>query len=389
MNQSLAGYWVHNKTGNDQLRGWSAKEQGDFFAHFERIQPTASLFHEVLEWAVEAKKRVPACNIVYRRYIDPKRGFTEGNIWRSWNAQQHLDEFLPWWRPGLILNIWNEANPDLGEMDKFSKVASDVMDAFGKEGKPIAIWHPSVGTPNEGNETIDRLTPLWEAFDRWYDLHIMGWHEYGTHRGMLFNEKGSDYNVYPYRVGRAVELIHPKVVARGHKGFRLIFTEFGSDYAFDGQGGKRGYRDYWGGKKFGQEVVAAIEKTKRPYVLGYCLYKKGNSAGWGDFDTLNDTDYDKEIEEGTRNGRLAPVPPIVVTPIPAPTPPQPLPLPPTPPDAPLSRSEIDIRKVAELYSAIEKRETHILELDAEILALQADIEMILAKWMPPNLKIAS
>lgn len=61
--------------------------------------------------------------------------------------------------------------------------------------------------------------------------------------------------------------------------------------------------------------------------------------------------------------------------------------PPTPDPLP-SRSEIDIRKVASLYAAIEERENHILKLDAEILALQADIEMLLAKWMPPNLKIA-
>lgn len=327
---SLLGYWVHNKTGDPgKLRAWSAEEIGDFFNHVERIQPTASLFHETLEWAVEAKKRVPSCHVTFRHYIDEKRGVSEGDIWKKWTVQQHLDEFMPFHRPGISLNMWNEPHPELNELEAFAQKASDVMNAFGRQGVSLDMINWSVGTPHEGDETIQRLEALWEAFDLWYDFHSAGHHEYGTHRGMLFSEPNGDFNVFPWRVGRAVELIHPKVIALGYQGFRVNFTEYGSDYAFDGMGGRRGYRNYWGGKRFGQEVVGSIETTKRPYVIGYCLYKKGNSSGWGDFDTLGDSDFQTEIEAGVTNGRLAPV--VEVTP-PPPPPPPPVPNYPKPPD---------------------------------------------------------
>lgn len=345
MTQSLAGYWCHHKTnkaGSTELRGWSDKEIGAFFDHFVDIQPTTSLFHEIHEWAVEAKKRVPSCNVIFRRYIDPARyGVSEGDIWLKWTVQQHLDFFMPDYRPGLILNMWNEPGPEPVQLEGFAKRGAAVMDAFGAQNAPLAMIGWGVGWPNEGDDTIDRLEPLWDAYDRWYDLHIASHHEYGTHRGMLYHAEGSDFNVYPFRVGRAVDLIHPKVVARksgvtgkNHKGFRVAFTEYGSDYAFDGQGGKRGYRDYWGGSQFGQEVVGSIVKTKRAFVIGYCVYKIGNSAGWGDFDVLGDDDFRKQITAGAKDGRLAPVQVVQPPPVPPTNPPPPVVTPPTYPQLP-------------------------------------------------------
>ncbi len=305
---SLLGYWAHNKTdaGSGQLRGWSDKEIAAFFDHFVRIGSTAMLFHEVREWAVEAHKRLPTCHVSYRHYLDPKRyGVSEGDIWQKWTTQQHLDFFGPDHRPGLNLNMWNEPNPGLDELEPFARKAADIMDVFGKAGIPLDMVGWGVYLPNEGDETIQRLEPLWDAFDHWYDLHSYNGHEYGTHRGLLYS--GTDYNVFPTRIGRAVELIHPQVVARNHKGFRLFHGEYGGDQGFDGQGNLRGYHNYWGGQRYGQEVVGAIQKTKRPNVIGYCVYGIGNSGEFPDFDALNDKDFRDEVEAGAKAGRLAPV----------------------------------------------------------------------------------
>lgn len=312
---SLAGYWVHNKTGtaDGKLRGWSDKETASFFDHFVRIGATAMLFHESHEWAVEAHKRLPTCRVSYRHFVDPKRyGVSEGNIWQKWTVQQHLDFFSPDYRPGLSLNMWNEPNPELDDLEAFARKASDIMDAFGKAGIPLDMVGWGVYLPDDSDETIKRLEPLWDAFDRWYDLHSYNGHEYGTHRGLLYAE--DEYTVYPTRIGRAVNLIYPKVIARksgviagNHRGFRIFHGEYGADYAFDGLGNLRGYHNYWGGERYGQEYVGAVEQTKRPHVIGYCLYGAGNSGEFGDFDVLNDSDFRDEVEAGAKDGRLAPV----------------------------------------------------------------------------------
>ncbi len=107
--------------------------------------------------------------------------------------------------------------------------------------------------------------------------------------------------------------------------------------------------------------------------------------GWDFFQLIKEIG-DGKVEADTLDAleeHYAKQPPIVVTP----APPAPIPVPPSPPDI-QPRSEIDIRKVASLRAEIEAREDTILKLDAEILALEADIEMILARWMPPAAKVA-
>lgn len=313
---SLHGLNVHDKA--DGGREWSAQEQADFWKHFETVRPTSSLFLNRRDRALEAKRRVPECKVIFRQYIEEdNKQTTEGNLWNKRSIQWHVDKFAPLAAGNLIINMWNEPQPPEEQLENFAKTYAKLMDAFGTLGIPLVGPNFNVGTPNESDRVLKLLSPLWDAFDRWHDVHFFGTHEYGSHYGMLFNQPGHPYSVYPWRVGRYVELIAPWIEKNGHKIPYVIFTEFGADSAGDGQQNKRGYRNYWTGKYYAGQVIPAIQKVKRYYVIGFNVYSEGNTNDWPDFNIMGDTDYHTEIETATKDGRLAPVltvPPVVEPP---------------------------------------------------------------------------
>lgn len=322
---SLHGYNAHDKTTGG--REWSAEEQAVFWRHFETIRPTTSLFLNRRDRALEAKRRVPECKVVFRQYIEEdNKTVTEGNLWDKRSIQWHVNKFAPMGGDGLILNMWNEPHPPLEMLEPFARKYADLMDTFGALNIPIVGPNFGEGEPNETETILERLEPLWDAFDRWHDVHPYGAHEYGSHYGMLFEQPGNPYSVVPWRIGRYVELIVPWLENHGHKIPRVIFTEYGSDDAHDGQQNKRGYRNYWGGRQYAQGVIPSIVRFKRYFVIGYCLYSEGDTNNWPDFNVMGDTDYHSEIETASKDGRLAPVaapPPTTTYPkLPEPTDPR-------------------------------------------------------------------
>lgn len=285
------GYQVHSKMTYG--RNWSADEDTNFQAHLDRLNPSAMLFLDDDGKALRTKGKFPDCAVVGRLY---RSDIPEGELWLKRSPQQVFDDYKNTPK-GIIRNILNEPS-GYGDLRGLAVFCAEVMDLFGNAGIPIA-------TPNfgEGNPDVDRLPelePLWVAFDKWHDLHYYATHEYGTYRGMLFNEAGK-WDVFPWRVGRFETFIVPYLQKVGHKIPRVILTEFGIDSAHDGTD-KRGWKTAWDETRYAGEITAAIERVyKAPHYVGLCLFSWGNT---GQKDTESDWISFDVSEAKTLHARL-------------------------------------------------------------------------------------
>lgn len=297
---SRIGYNVHSTTGGVQ-RGWSDKELAYFFDHIQRLKPTALLFLDNREWALEAHRLLPDCRVIFRRYYN-RDGTDEGNMWMRESAGWHVDRFARDAEGGLALNIWNEPVPGNDSARRFAEQYASVMDAFGALQIPIVGPNFSVGFPNEN--WVNQLEPMWQAFDRWHELHDFGIHEYGTHRGMLFFEPNHPFNVFPYRVGRQTDFCTvPYLTSHQHVIPRMTFTEWGADSAFDGTT-FRGWRTCWDENRYAQELIEADRKIAggHPYIRGYCIFSYGDtghlhtSEDWSSFNVIDAFTLHQKLE---------------------------------------------------------------------------------------------
>ncbi len=317
---SRIGYNVHSTTGGVQ-RGWSDKELAYFFDHIQRLKPSTLLFLDQREWALEAHHLLPDCRVVFRRYFN-RDNIDEGNMWMNQSAQWHLDNFARDAEGGLALNIWNEPVPGTDSARTLAEHYAAVMDAFGALQIPIVGPNFGVGFPNEN--WVNLLEPMWQAFDRWHNLHDYGIHEYGTHRGMIFFEPSHPFNVFPYRVGRQTDFCTvPYLTTRNHIIPNMIFTEWGVDSAFDGTT-FRGWRTCWDENQYAQELIAADRKISggHPYIRGFCIFSYGDtghlhtSDDWSTFNVIDAFTLHQKLEANPST-LVAAVPDVLITPPPA------------------------------------------------------------------------
>ncbi|GAB4525663.1 MAG: hypothetical protein OHK0046_41700 [Anaerolineae bacterium] len=290
MARSYIGYNIHQFAGGIQ-RHWSKQEVNYFFSHLERLQPTVLLFIGNRDWALQAKRLLPDCQVIFRQFYD-ENGLHEANMWEHRDPIWHIDQFARMAESGLALNIWNEPVPANHQVTAFGEKYAAVMDAFGQRGISIVGPNFAVGFPNE--TWMEALEPLWQGFDRWYHLHDYGIHEYGTHRGMLFFDPTSTFNVFPFRIGRQTHLcVLPYLAEKKHVIPNLVYTEWGLDAPYDGSD-HRGWRTAWDEQRYFQELAAADAKMREatPHVRGYCIFSYGNSGqrntytDWASYDVM-------------------------------------------------------------------------------------------------------
>lgn len=288
------GYNIHNRM--HPQRQYSAQEKKYLLDHLVKLQPATVLMMDDDDWAREIKRELPNCAVVIRFYDDSDGGFhlpSDGKG-RRLSPQQFYDEYAKRTHGGLILNVLNEPN-GYDEKDKPHSTAlrplaswmAQTMDLFGKAGIPIA--GPNFGEGHPNVDHLDRLDELWDAFKIWGDLHYYSIHEYGTWRGMLFNE-GGNWDVYPWRVGRFEQFTVPYLAGRGQAVPRVIVTEWGIDSAHDSTG-KRGWRDQFSEIEYFGQMIPALEKVyASPHYVGVCTYCYGNTgqdftpSDWRSFD---------------------------------------------------------------------------------------------------------
>lgn len=309
---SKIGYFVMNQmTGQ---RGWTSDENKRFFDHIQALQPSAMLFLDDYGKALQTKALLPNCAVIVRSYRDEAQ-VKEGELWQRLTPIQVFNDYKST-DARLIRHILNEPNSYISDDDlrKMAVWCSQVMDLFGNAGIPIAI--PGFG---EGHPDVDRLSmlePLWKAFDKWHDLHIYNTHEYGTWRGMLFNEGGKN-DVTPWRIGRFETFIVPYLNKNGHKIPRVIVGEFGCDSAHDGTT-NRGWKSAWNEQRYVDENKAALDRFYyKPHYIGLTLFSWGNTGkafsqdDWTTFDVSGALELQKALVEMA--DKTTP-PPIVIPP---------------------------------------------------------------------------
>lgn len=312
-------------------RGYSAEEETYLFDHLKRLNPPAVLFMDNQSRALHTKQMLPGCSVVVRNWRADDGAFHNNT------TPQAFFELYKNTPKNLILNVLNEPS-GYGDLKKLAHWCAQIMDLFGHAG--IAVILPNFG---EGHPDVDRLADLeelWSALDKWHDLHYWGSHEYGTWRGMIFNESGK-FDVFPWRIGRFEQFIVPYLKAHGHEIPNVILTEFGCDSAHDGTD-KRGWRSIWNEQQYLDQLILAVNKVyNQPHYVGLCLYCYGNTgkdfteSDWRSFDLSDAKGFHALLEA---NAHTAPpvvtIPPPVIMPPDAPDPIPPILHPPAPPTLP-------------------------------------------------------
>lgn len=293
-------------------RDYSAAELDYLFQHLERLQPGALLFLDQTDWAKRAKQLLPNCAVVIRPW-----DINEGAQFEQYSARQYYDKFAGKADGGLILNILNEPS-GYGDLKRIAHWGAEILDLFGKAGISVAL--PAFG---EGHPDVNRLhdlDELWSAFDAWNHLHYWNSHEYGTWRGMIYNEPGK-WDVYPWRVGRFETFIVPFLKENGHKIPRVILTEFGCDSAHDSTD-KRGWKTIWNEREYFDQLKLAVEKVyNQPHYVGLCLFSYGNTGrefaefDWVSFDVSGAKELHGLLEQyAAQDSPTTPPPPVIANP---------------------------------------------------------------------------
>lgn len=355
MTSNKLSYNIHSQM--HPQRGYSAEEETYLFDHLKRLNPPAVLFMDNQSRALHTKQMLPGCSVVVRNWRAD-----DGAFHNNLTPQAFFDLYKDTPK-NLILNVLNEPS-GYGDLKKLAHWCAQVMDLFGAVG--IALVLPNFG---EGHPDVDKLADLeelWTALDKWHALHYWGSHEYGTWRGMVFNESGK-FDVFPWRVGRFEQFIVPYLKAHGHKIPNVILTEFGCDSAHDGTD-KRGWSTVWNEQQYFDQLMLSVNKVySQPHYVGLCLYCYGNTgkdfteSDWRTFDLSAAKDFHKLLEANARTS----VPPPVIAPLPVPTP-APDPIPPIlhPPPAlptvkPITREFVAVQMTAlrmmlDAWQAIDK-----------------------------------
>lgn len=315
---SIIGYNIHSTLTYG--RGYSADEQTKFWQHLERLQPESLLFMDNLDWARQAKKLLPSCIVVHRR-------------WRANDGALHLNTSPQWFydtyahdaEGGIVVQCLNEPSG----YDKLTQLASwcaSVMEKFAAAGLALALPNFGVGHPDL-NKLLD-LTVLWEAFKK-YPQHYFASHEYATYRGMTYTDATHKRDVVPWRVGR-FKIIVDYVKTRFDYDLSVLVTEFGIDSSFypDDIKEKRGWRD--AGiteiEYANQLIKAANEVYNVPNVKGLHIFsfgntgKKGTESDWQSHDVSFLGDFQRTLEDYSARRieqSTPPLPPPMLTLFPA------------------------------------------------------------------------
>lgn len=304
--------------GNGKPRAYSAAEKSKRDGIIDRLQSTGNLFMDDPDTARACKKRHPGMIVVHRKYASD-----DGQFYKQ-HPQAFYDAYARYGEGGLVVQALNEptgygsqGSPE--DLEKIAEWCARVMDLFGHAGYALALPNFGEGHPHEVR--LGELAALWEGLKKWKDLHFYASHEYGTWRGMTYDDPENKADVYPWRVGRF------KFIAdycEKNHGFipNMLITEWGIDSAHDGQP-FRGWRTTGRtGKQYAQELIAALKKAYHfAYIKALMTYSMGNTgerhteSDWWSFDVWNADDFFDELEVES-NAAPAPEPPPIYPPLP-------------------------------------------------------------------------
>lgn len=323
-----------HQDGNGKPRGYSKEDKKELFGILERMDSTVNLFMDCIDWAREWKKINPASIVTHRFWRAD-----DGNLYEKTYPQRLYDEYARFCEGGIILQLINEPtgygkqnSPQ--DLEKQAHFYAQLMDLFGKGAGGLAL--PGFGEGHPHETRLSELAEYWDAQKRWNDVHYYMSHEYGTWRGMTYDDPENKWDVFPWRIGRYKFIVEH---CQKHHGFipNMFLGEWGKDSAHDGLP-FRGWRTTKQTEaSYAEELIKCADSVYDvPYVKGMCIYCYGNTGerntehDWVSFDVSHCPDFFRVLEaESIRRGTPAPAP----TPVPVPVP-VPIPVP-TPPPAPV------------------------------------------------------
>lgn len=324
------GLNIHNalQGGDGNPRQYSAEEKRERWERIERLQSTVNLWMDDLDSARECKRRHPNQIVVHRSWRDD-----DGQLHKKFSAKQLYDLYARHGEGGLVLQLWNEptgygAQGSQDDLERIAERAAECLRLFGAAGVPLLLPNWGEGHPHE--KRLNELDILFSEFKLWQNVHYWGAHEYGTYKGMLYDDPTDKADIYPWRIGRFKFIVE---YAQLQHGFipNFIISEWGKDSAHDGSP-FRGWRTTGQSERsYALELINCLKAVyAAPYIKGLCVYCYGNTgrrhteADWWSFDVSTSPEFFSVLEAESIIQIPAPQP------IPSPPPPpQPIPIPPT------------------------------------------------------------
>ena len=285
---------------NGKPRAYSDEEKRKRASLLDRLQSTGNLFMDDLDTARAYKKRFPGMIVVNRPYRDD-----DGELHQKLSAKQIYDLYARNGEGGLVTQLWNEptgygVQGSQNDLERIADRAAEVMDLFGTIGHSIAVPNFGEGHPDE--KRLSELKSLFEGLKKWQGLHYYASHEYGTWRGMTYDDPEDKADVMPWRIGRF------KFIAdhcHQHYGFipQMLISEWGIDSAHDGQL-FRGWRTTGRtGAQYARELIACLKQVYyHDYIKALFIYCLGNTGerhtefDWWSFDVWGADDFFDVLE---------------------------------------------------------------------------------------------
>lgn len=295
------GQNIHNSVqgADGKPRALSAEEKAKRLAILERV-PGGNLWMDDIDSARDEKRRHPDWLTVHRWW---RQG--DGALYRTMSPMSFYDEYARFGDTGVVIQVMNEptgygAQGSQDDLEKIADWSAKLQDLFGAAGISLALPNFGEGHPDE--KRLSELDAHWLALKKWQTLHYHAVHEYGTWRGMTYDDPADKADVYPWRVGR---FKFTADYCQQHYGFipNMLITEWGIDSAHDGTA-YRGWRTTgMTGKAYAAALIQCVKDVynypyiKRLYV--YCMMNTGErntQSDWASFDTWGSDDYYAELE---------------------------------------------------------------------------------------------
>lgn len=281
-NLLIPGMVVHNVKQGGQA--YSAEEAQAHFAYIEQLQPSSMVYMDTFGWARQAKKILPNCHVVHRRYFEYDLGggkkFNEGSIWQH---EKFQNKFTRDWmydliaadgEAGVIVHVLNE--PDgYGDLPALVDWLVPLYERLGKAG--IAFCGPNFGVGHPAEHRLDELAPLFEVYAQFPGMAFHGVHEYWSYLGVQYGAG---------RVGRFEKTVN-YLTSAGKPVPDMIVTEFGIDHI--DSSGKRGWRDSRTEEQYAAEAEEALTQYRKfKCIVGATFFAKGaTGADWYSHDIHN------------------------------------------------------------------------------------------------------
>lgn len=263
-------------------RQYSAAEKTELFDAVNKLQSNG---HVVMDWpdtARQIKRDNPACMVVNRVHTE-----RDGDLFNMYTPQAFYDKYAPYSEGGrFVVQALNEPS-GYGDLPRLADWMAKTFDLWGAAGLPLLAPGWGEGNPDIVTSRLSELKPMFEAYDKWRDVHIWHIHEYGTHDGMIVTRPGYKYNTFPWRVGRFNNFTVPfvrDVLKLAVASWRVFVGEYGIDDAHDGVPNSRFWQDCgWSEEKYADELEAGANLCYIPAVapvrlIGAAVYCWGNSG---------------------------------------------------------------------------------------------------------------